>query len=171
MSEQTPVERVAAVQMQAVLGDVDANLALAERAVAAAVRDGARIVTLPEFFTSGVAFLPGVAAAAQPVDGSAAQALCAWARTHDVLISGSLLVRDDDGEVRNAVLAVDRTGIRGRHDRDLPTMWESALYVGGNDDGIVDVDGTQVGLAVCWELTRSRTVRRLAGHATTITRS
>jgi predicted amidohydrolase len=155
MSENTPVRRVAAVQMQAVLGDVDANLELAERAVETAARDGAGVVALPEFFTSGVAFLPEVAAAAQPVDGPAVQALCAWARTHDLLISGSLLVRDPGGEVRNAVLAVDRTGIRGRHDKDLPTMWENALYVGGTDDGIVDVDGTVVGLAVCWELTRA----------------
>ncbi|HEY0403146.1 MAG TPA: carbon-nitrogen hydrolase family protein [Blastococcus sp.] len=164
MTERVPMRRVAAVQMQAVLGDVDANLELAERAVNAAVRDGARLVALPEFFTSGVAFLPEVAAAAQPADGPAVQALCSWARTHDVLISGSLLVRDPDGEVRNAVLAVDRTGIRGRHDKDLPTMWENALYVGGTDDGIVDVQGTAIGLAVCWELTRSRTVRRLAGR-------
>jgi predicted amidohydrolase len=155
---------VAAVQMQAVLGDVDANLSLAEAAVASAVNDGAEIVALPEFFTSGVAFLPEVARAAQPMDGSAVSALCRWARQHEVLISGSLLVRDPDGEVRNAVLAVDATGIRGRHDKDLPTMWENALYVGGNDDGLVDLGGSTVGLAVCWELTRRRTVERLAGR-------
>jgi predicted amidohydrolase len=160
--------RVAAVQMQAVLGDVDANLALAEAAVTSAVRDGAEIVALPEFFTSGVAFLPEVARAAQPLDGLAVRTLCGWARRHQVLISGSLLVRDEhsdgDGEVRNAVLVVDSSGIRGRHDKDLPTMWENALYVGGQDDGLVDVDGTSVGLAVCWELTRRRTVDRLAGQ-------
>jgi predicted amidohydrolase len=161
---------VAAVQMQAVLGDVDANLSLAEAAVASAVRDGAEIVALPEFFTSGVAFLPVVARAAQPIGGPAVQALCDWARRHDVVLSGSLLVRDEDGEVRNAVLVVDRQGVRGRHDKDLPTMWENALYVGGHDPGLIDVDGLAgikdltVGLAVCWELTRRRTVERLAGR-------
>jgi predicted amidohydrolase len=163
MPQGTDVRRVAAVQLQAVLGDVDANLELAAAGVARAARDGATVVALPEFFTSGVAFLPEVAAAAQPLDGPAVQALCDWARSHDVLLTGSLLVRDPDGDVRNAVLAVDRTGIRARHDKDLPTMWENALYVGGSDDGLVDLDGTAVGLAVCWELTRSRTVHRLAG--------
>lgn len=160
----TTTSRVAAVQMQSVLGDVAANLALAETAVESAVRDGAEIVALPEFFTSGVAFLPEVARAAQPIDGPAVRALCSWARRHEVLIGGSLLIRDEDGEVRNAVLAVDGTGIRGRHDKDLPTMWENALYVGGHDDGLIDVDGTAIGLAVCWELTRRRTVDRLAGR-------
>ncbi len=165
---ESAVRRVAAVQMQAVLGDVDANLTLAEEAVESAVRRGAEIVALPEFFSSGVAFLPEVARAAQPIDGPAVRAMCAWARRHEVLISGSLLVRDShaggDGEVRNAVLLVDETGIRGRHDKDLPTMWENALYVGGHDDGLIDVNGTAVGLAVCWELTRRRTVTRLAGR-------
>jgi predicted amidohydrolase len=160
------VRRVGAVQFQAVLGDVDANLALAAHGVAEAVRQGAEVVALPEFFTSGVAFLPEVAATAQPLDGPAVGALCEWARTHDVLLSGSLLIRDPDGHVRNAVLLVDRTGIRARHDKDLPTMWENALYVGGapDDDGLADIDGTAIGLAVCWELTRSATVHRLGGR-------
>jgi predicted amidohydrolase len=43
-------------------------------------------------------------------------------------------------------------------------MWENALYVGGRDDGLVTVDDTAIGLAVCWELTRRRTVERLAGR-------
>jgi predicted amidohydrolase len=163
-TDRSEARRVAAVQMQAVLGDVDANLEQAGRLVSGAARDGAEWITLPEFFTSGVAFLPSVAAAAQPIDGPAVRAMQDWAAEHDVLLSGSLLVRDPDGEVRNAVLLVDRTGIRGRHDKDLPTMWENALYVGGSDDGVAVVDDTTIGLAVCWELTRRQTVTRLAGR-------
>jgi predicted amidohydrolase len=150
--------------MQAVLGDVDANLAQAERLLRTAVGQGAEWVVLPEFFTSGVAFLPEVAEAAQAIDGPAVRAMQSWAREHDVLVTGSLLLREPDGNVRNAVLAVDGTGVRGRHDKDLPTMWENALYVGGSDDGVVDVDGTAIGLAVCWELTRAMTVERMAGR-------
>jgi predicted amidohydrolase len=155
--------RMAAVQMQAVMGDVDANLAEAERLLRTAVGHGAEWVVLPEFFTSGVAFLPSVAQAAQEIDGPAVQAMQAWAKEHGVLVAGSLLIRDPDGHVRNAVLVVDHTGVRGRHDKDLPTMWENALYVGGSDDGVVELDQTSIGLAVCWELTRSGTVARLAG--------
>ena len=160
--------RCAAVQLQAVLGDVAANLEACEDAVVRAAREGARVVVLPEFFTSGVAFRPEVATAAQPLDGYAVRALQQWARRHDILLSGSLLLRDDDGHVRNAQLLVDRTGIVGRHDKDLPTMWEHALYVGGRDDGLQQVrvadEAMHVGTALCWELTRRRTVDRLAGR-------
>lgn len=165
--------RAGAVQLHAVLGDVEANVAAVEPAVAAAAADGAEVVALPEFFTTGVAYSALVAAGAQPVDGWVTDALTAWAARHDVLISGSLLVRDPDGHVRNAQLLVGPGGVIGRHDKDLPTMWENALYTGGHDDGLVHApaDSTtrvaeplDVGLAVCWELTRSRTVRRLAGR-------
>jgi predicted amidohydrolase len=155
-----------AVQLDAVLGDVDANLERAGRGVADAVREGARWVVLPEFFTSGVAFLPEVAAAAQPLDGTAVRAMRDWAREYDVVVAGSLLLRDPDGEVRNAQLVVDGQGVRTRHDKDLPTMWENALYTGGapSDDGVATVGDVSVGLAMCWELTRARTVERMAGR-------
>jgi predicted amidohydrolase len=161
-----PVRRVAAVQMQAVLGNVDANLERASAGIADGVRQGARWIVLPEFFTSGVGFLPEVAAAAQTVDGSGVRAMLGWAREHDVQVTGSLLLRDPDGEVRNAHLVVDARGIRARHDKDMPTMWENALYIGGEpgDDGVVNVGGVEVGLAMCWELTRRRTVLRMAGR-------
>ena len=158
------VRRVAAVQLQAVLGDVDANLERAERGVAEGAREGARWIVLPEFFTSGVAFLPEVAAAAQPIEGPAVCAMRDWATERDVVVTGSLLLRGPDGEVRNAQLVVDASGIVARHDKDLPTMWENSLYIGGSDDGVADVEGVPVGLAMCWELTRRRTVARMAGR-------
>ena len=53
-------------------------------------------------------------------------------RDERVLIGGSFLCRDADGEVRNAFLLAGPDGLLGRHDKDLPTMWENALYVGGD---------------------------------------
>jgi predicted amidohydrolase len=167
------VLRCAAVQLHAVLGDVDANLAACETAVRQAAADGARVVALPEFFTSGVAYRLDVAEAAQSVDGPAVQAMLSWANSHDVAIAGSMLVRDPDGHVRNAHLLAGPDGLLGRHDKDLPTMWENALYAPGHDDGLLRASllgssatrqPVDVGMALCWELTRSRTVRRLAGQ-------
>ena len=86
-------------------------------------------------------------------------------RRHGALLGGSFLCRDADGEVRNAFLVATPDGeIAGRHDKDLPTMWENALYVGGDDGGVIEADGITVGAAVCWELMRTQTVRRLRGR-------
>jgi predicted amidohydrolase len=62
------------------------------------------------------------------------------------------------------MLAAPDGEVAGRHDKDLPTMWENALYVGGDDDGVIDAGPFTAGAAVCWELMRSQTARRLRGR-------
>jgi predicted amidohydrolase len=157
--------RVAAMQLDARIADVDANLEACERLADEAGRRGAEAIALPEFFTTGVGFVEALAGAAVAPDGDATELLRSLARRHGALVGGSFLCRDPDGEVRNAFLLATPDGeIAGRHDKDLPTMWENALYVGGRDDGVIDADGLSVGAAVCWELMRTQTVWRLAGR-------
>ena len=156
--------RVAAVQLEVALGDVDRNLAECERLAREAAAAGAELVALPEFFSSGAAFLPEVAQAARPLDGEPAQLLRRVAREQGVFVGGSFLCRDADGEVRNAYLLAGPDGeIRGRHDKDIPTMWENALYVAGDDDGVIDAGEFTAGASVCWEFMRTQTAQRLQG--------
>lgn len=157
--------RVAAVQLEVALGDVERNLAESERLAREAARRGAELVALPEFFTTGVAFVPELADAALPPDGPATAMLARVAREEGIRLGGSFLCRDADGEVRNAFFLAGPDGeLLGRHDKDLPTMWENAFYVGGGDDGVIDAGPYVAGAAVCWELMRSATARRLAGR-------
>lgn len=155
--------RIAAIQLEPVLGDVGANLAACERLADEAAAAGAEWIVLPEFFTTGVGFLPELAAAALAPDGEATALLLALARRHEALVGGSFLCRDADGHARNAFFLATPDGIAGRHDKDLPTMWENCFYVGGADDGLLGVDGAGVGVALCWELMRTQTARRLRG--------
>jgi predicted amidohydrolase len=156
--------RVAAVQLEVALADVRTNLAACESLARDAARDGAEAIALPEFFTTGAAFVPELAGAALAPDGAATQMLLRIARDEGVLVGGSFLCRDADGEVRNAFFLAGPDGLLGRHDKDLPTMWENALYVGGNDDGVIEAGELTIGAAVCWEFMRSATARRLRGR-------
>lgn len=156
--------RVAAVQLEVVVGDVDRNLAACDLLVREAVASGARIVALPEFFTSGAVFDEKVARSHLPFDVGAAF-LTGLSRELGVHLGGSFLCRDADGHTRNAYVLADPDGsVLGRHDKDLPTMWENALYVGGVDDGVIDAGAFTVGAAVCWEFMRTQTARRLEGR-------
>jgi predicted amidohydrolase len=84
------------------------------------------------------------------------------AKRHGATVGGSFLCRDADGEVRNAFMLFSPEGaLLGRHDKDLPTMWENCFYVPGDDDGVIDAPGGTAGVALCWELIRSQTPRRL----------
>lgn len=157
--------RVAAVQIEADLGNTDHNLEACERQVDLAAARGAEWIALPEFFDTGIAFEADLYRNAESIDGAPTQFLMDLARRHGVHVGGSTLVRDPDDHVRNAfVLAAPDGSICGRHDKDLPTMWERAVYVGGTDPGRIDAGELTVGVALCWELLRTGTATRLANQ-------
>ncbi len=157
--------RAAAVQLEARVADVDFNLAACERLGERAGAEGADLIVLPEFFSTGIGFVPELVERALPPDGAATDLLSRLARRHGAWVGGSFLCRDADGDVRNAFLLSKPDGeVAGRHDKDLPTMWENSFYVGGHDDGVIESDGLSFGVALCWELMRTQTVRRLSGR-------
>jgi len=163
MASSAGILRVAAVQMCAELGDVDSNCAAAERLVREAFARGAEWVILPEFFTSGMAFDPKLLDAARPADGAPLQLIQRLAREHEGVVGGSFIALDGEHAYNRFVLAFP-DGSTSAHDKDLPTMWENCYYVGGHDDGVLDTPRGKVGAAVCWELIRSQTARRLLGR-------
>lgn len=157
--------RVAAVQLQPVVADVAANLQRCRELGDEAGAAGARWIILPEFFTTGMGFVDAMADAALPPDGAGLQLLRELALRHTATVGGSFVCRDPDGHNRNAFFLVGPGGdVLGRHDKDLPTMWENAFYREGSDDGILDAGGLPVGVAMCWELMRTQTVHRLRGR-------
>lgn len=159
--------RVAAVQLSATVGDVAGNLGECEKLAGRAAQAGAAWIVLPEFFTTGMAYDARLHDAAQPADGDAFQMMSKLALRHGVYVGGSFLCSDAaERRVHNAFLLVGPDGRAvGRHDKDLPTMWENCFYEGGSDDGVIGLpDGRSAGVAMCWELIRSQTARRLRGR-------
>lgn len=154
-------EKVAALQLKPKIGDLEANLKACERLAIEAGEKGAKWIILPEFFTTGMAFEPKIVDAIQRKDGPALQLLKDIAKKYDAYVGGSFLLRDEDGEVRNAFFLCNKDGVIGRHNKDLPTMWENCFYVGGHDDGLITVDNQTIGVSLCWEFMRSQTAHRL----------
>ncbi|MBU2490278.1 MAG: carbon-nitrogen hydrolase family protein [Proteobacteria bacterium] len=155
--------KIAAIQMETALGDVDANLESARRLVKAAFEAGAEWVILPEFFPTAMGFSPKMDQAARPVDGEPARLLLDLARIHGGVVGGSFIARLGADCVNRFILALP-DGTSRFHDKDQPTMWENAYYVGGSDDGLFDTPVGAAGVAMCWEMVRSRTARRLCGR-------
>jgi Predicted amidohydrolase len=152
--------KVAAVQMRAELGNVKSNLSTAEALVREAFRKGAKWVILPEFFPSAVAFAPNMLTAWRPLEGEPFQLMQKLAREFEGVIGGSFIARSGN-DCLNSFLLVFPSGEYFRHDNDIPTMWENCYYIGGQDDGVLKTPTGPVGVAVCWELIRSQTARRM----------
>jgi len=155
--------RIAAVQMQAEMGVAAANLRKAERLVHKAFQRGAEWVILPEFFTSAMAFHPKMLDAARLVHGEPLQFLVAAAKEYGGVVGGSFIAARGDNVYNTFALAFP-DGSVFFHDKDQPTMWENCYYVGGQDDGVLTTPAGPVGSALCWEMIRSRTARRLLGR-------
>jgi predicted amidohydrolase len=163
--------KVAAIQLDTKIADSPANISKCERLAESAVREGAAWIALPEFFNTGVAWEPKIAEAIETENGPAASFLRDFSARHGVVMGGSFLCRIDTGAVMNRYLAFAAGHLIGRHDKDLPTMWENAFYEGGNpvDTGVLGShDGVRIGAAVCWEFMRTMTARRLRGQVDVI---
>jgi predicted amidohydrolase len=155
--------RAAAVQLEAAVGDVATNLERIEKLVDEAAATGATLIAVPEFCTSRMPFDARVHEAVLPPDNIALDLFKRLAARHQIRLGGSMLIAEN-GEVYNRYHFVEPDGSVHCHDKDLPTMWENAFYTGGHDDGVFDTGLGPVGAAVCWELIRSQTVRRMLGR-------
>jgi predicted amidohydrolase len=150
--------------MKAQMGDVSGNLARAEALVTEAFDCGAEWVILPEFFTSAMAFHSKMLEAARPFDGEPLHLLLSLSKQHNGVVGGSFIASRGDNVYNTFALAFP-DGSVCFHDKDQPTMWENCYYIGGSDDGVLDTPAGPVGAALCWEMIRSRTARRLLGKA------
>jgi predicted amidohydrolase len=154
--------KVAACQMVAELSQVSENLTRAERLIEEAFGKGARWVILPEFFTTGIAKSPSLVPTALPLDSPATRLLIDAARRHHGYVGASFISVQENGRFNTFVLA-HPDGTTSLHNKDIPTMWENAYYMGGHDDGITQTEDGTVGLILCWEFMRWQTARRLLG--------
>src|SRR5690606_32897072 len=113
------------------------------------------------FFTTGIAFHPSLLNAALPLEGRALQLLCDKARRYNRPVGGSFIAIKQDRERYNTFVLAFPDGSYYSHDKDLPTMWENCYYRGGSDPGILETPLGPWGVALCWELIRTQTARRL----------
>lgn len=170
----TPQENTviaAAIQLDTEIGHTKKNLKACKRLAEEACRSGATWIGLPEFFNTGISWDPDLVNAIEYGNGPSAIFLRNFSKENSVVIGGSFLCRVPEGGVRNRYLCFSNGELIGKHDKDLPTMWENAFYQGAddNDSGIVgEINGIRVGSAVCWEFIRTQTARRMKGKVDVI---
>ncbi len=155
--------RIAAVQMMAEFANVDTNLKIVERLATEAFNEGADMVIVPEFFTSAMGFSTKMLKVARPINGVPMQLLKNLAAKHNGIIGGSFISHRRE-DYYNTFILVFPDGATYFHDKDQPTMWENCYYIGGNDDGVLETKVGNIGVALCWEFVRTRTVKRLLGR-------
>ncbi len=151
--------KVAAIQHDIVWEDRDATLARLSPKVGQAAATGADLVVLTEMFATG--FSMSTHLTAEAVDGPTVAWMVEQARTHGVVLAGSVPLRSPTPEASaptglptNSLLVVGADGVQARYDKVHPFSYagEHERFRGGPDRVSTEVAGTSVGLSVCYDL-------------------
>jgi predicted amidohydrolase len=135
---------------------------LRSRALEAAA-SGARLLIVPEAFTTGYA-VPGITDLAQPADGPWAQEIAAIAAEARLAILYGFPERDG-AQVYNSAALVDSDGrVLARHRKcHLYGDVDLASYTPGDGfTALAELDGVRVGIVICYDVEFPEAVRTLA---------
>jgi len=164
--------KIAALQMVST-PRVDENLATARRLIAAAARDGAKLVGLPEYFCfMGANDRDKLAIAETAGDGPIQRALSDAAREHGVwMMGGTLPIRSDKADrVMNANCIYAPDGSLAarydkmhlfRYDNGRESYDEGRVLDAGSEPASFDAGELRVGLSVCYDLRFPELYRRI----------
>jgi predicted amidohydrolase len=141
---------VAAIQMDAPVGAVEANLAHAATLVEQAAAQGARLVVLPELFGAGYEYTDRNFDLAEPLDGQTGTWICQTARRLGVHLAGSLPARMAGGTYIVAMLAAP-DGRMWVYRKNHVALWENAYFARGAAPVIADTELGRIGLLICWD--------------------
>jgi 5-aminopentanamidase len=164
--------RVAAWQCRPGPLDVEGNLRRLDEACASAAAGRADVLVTPEMFTSGYGLSPAEAARlAEDPGGPTETAVGEIARRHGLAIGYGHPERAPGGRAYNAATLIGPDGVvRGRHRKvHLFGDLDRELFVAnGAAPAAFDVDGTPVGMLICYDVEFPEAVRRLAADGARI---
>jgi predicted amidohydrolase len=157
--------RVAVYQCEPRPDDVTANLERLAAVSHDAAAQGASLMVCPEMFLSG--YNIGLAAArrlAEPRDGVSARAVADIARENSLAVAYGYPELAGDA-VFNAVQLIDATGVSQSNYRKTHLFGglDHAMFAASTEQSrVIDLDGWQVGMLICYDLEFPENARGLA---------
>ncbi len=152
--------RVAVTQLNAELGNVGANFKKSKDLIVQAAEKKVEYLVLPEFFTSPIAINDEIERVARKNrEQKIIEKIKELSSKYSMVISGSLL-NIIGRNIYNSMILVHPNGRIYIHNKDIPTQFENAYYTNG--DNTRHFRG--VGLALCWEMLRTRTIIELSDN-------
>jgi predicted amidohydrolase len=145
-----PDLRVAAIQMDAQVDAVEANLAHAQELVEQAAGQGAQLVVLPELFSTGYEYTERTFRLPEPLDGPTGTWIAETARRLGIHLVGSFPARMPGGSYIVAMLAAP-DGRQWVYRKVHVAMWENCYFDRGGEPLIAETGVGRIGLLICWD--------------------
>ena len=144
--------KVAAIQMDIALGNPPVNRAKAFKLVEEAVRQQAKIILLPELWTTGYC-LEQIHLLAETEMGPSINGLRKLACRYGVTIVGSIAEKSHEC-IFNTAYVVNRDGLLGRYRKIhlVPFMYETDYFQAGNELPVFYSNGVKFAVTICYDL-------------------
>jgi predicted amidohydrolase len=152
---------VAAVQMDGAVSPKSQRLKRAAAQIAAAAKEGAKLIVLPEYFNTGMSYLETHYEATERLKDETLNWLSAQAKKHQVHLAGSLLVVDKDDSY-NAAFLIAPDGRQWRYDKNFPFLWERVFFREGRGITVADTELGKIGLLMGWDAAHEDLFQRYA---------
>lgn len=130
--------------------DVDANLNMFTQKIES-ISTKTNVVILPEMFSTGFSMQPQLLA--QTIDGSCVNWMKAMAAQHKIIITGSVMIKEDD-KYYNRLIWMQPNGSYGSYNKRHCFAFanEHKHYTAGNKKLIAQANGFKINLKICYDL-------------------
>jgi N-carbamoylputrescine amidase len=153
--------KVAAVQMESRNADYEGNRRRAEAHILEAVSQGARLISLPEFALAGYIYEDSIWEAAEPLAGRTFQWLSTLCRRLGVYIATCILEKEGEDFFDTFILCGPE-GQLWSHRKIEPAAYEAFFFKGGGlSPNVFDTPIGRVGIAICFDTSKTHTIRSL----------
>lgn len=160
--------RVAAVQTLSENGRIAANLDHATPLVEQAAHQGAQIVLLPEFMSTGYFLGDDIWDAGEPAAGSTVQWLKDNSKRLGIWLGASFLEADGQDFFNTFVLADSLGNVAGRVRKQTPAIWEAYFFKGESGTHAIETSLGKVGVAICFDSQIADVAVRLSNQSVDI---
>lgn len=148
--------RIACVQVATVDGEINANRARALDLTEQALAENPDLVILPELVTTGYC-TNDYTTVAEDLEGLTVRAFADLAAASGACIAVGLVARAAGGRPQNGSVIVGPHGVIGTYAKshmcvnDDPRVDESTAFIRGEELGLFDLAGVQVGVMICYD--------------------
>jgi predicted amidohydrolase len=145
--------KIAVIQYDIAWADRQANFNALRPIITEAVHNGARLIVLPEMFSTG--FVVDRNDIGEPVGGPSSAFLSTMAKELNVYIGGSCPeVAPDDPRPFNTFVVASPDGSEHRYSKIHPFTYggEDKHFRAGQEHVTIDIDGLRTSLFVCYDL-------------------
>jgi predicted amidohydrolase len=154
-------KKLAILQIDSVLGDVEANLRKIASLVESIRDEEVRMAVFCEYGTTGYSL--DLRSVAEPIPGRTTAFLEELAAGHNLWLSGGMVEAGEDGRPYNAsVMISPKDGLVAKYRKVHRFDFEKEILNGGNEAVIVDTELGRVAMTICYDFIFPEYIRGLA---------